>query len=229
MAATSASSVDLAAQAGRVDERRRGRVGGGEPQRAAARGTDDPGHQRVAVGRALHALEVERQMEEERLDVGRRQARAGCARRGGCAAAGGPGSGGGTGRDARVDDRREHVVVQVAPDAGRSATTSIPRRPSSSAGADAREQQQLGRLDRAGADDDLALGADLLDAHRPGRSRRRRSARPRRAAAVRGPRSARSGRARRRPARGRPSRAVWRTPSLTLSWQNETPSSCSPL
>ena len=74
-----------------------------------------------------------------------------------------PGSGGGTGLRRGVDDRREHVVVQVAPDAGQVGDDVDPEAAELVGRADAREQQQLRRLDRAGADDDLALGADPLD------------------------------------------------------------------
>ncbi len=53
---------------------------------------------------------------------------------------------------------------RLRPTPGRSARTSMPSAASSLGGPDAREQEQLGRLHRAGADDDLALGAKLRDA-----------------------------------------------------------------
>ena len=154
--------IGVTAQVRRVDERRNARIAGGERERAAARGPDHPGHQRVAVGRALHALEVERQVEEERLQVGAGKARPAVPeqmavqllqarqhrghRRRGC-----------------VDHRRQHVVVQVAADTGQVGDHVDSEPAQVCSVADAGEQQELGRLDRAGTDDDLMLGVRLLD------------------------------------------------------------------
>ena len=55
------------------------------------------------------------------------------------------------------------MVVQVAPDAGQVGDDVDAEPPELLGRTDAREQQQLRRLDRAAADDHLALGADLRD------------------------------------------------------------------
>ena len=106
----------------------------------------------------------------------------------------------------RVDDRREHVVVQVAPDAREIGDDVDPEAGELVRGADAGEQQQLGRLDRACADDDLALRADLLERTVPGDLDPDAARALEEQALCAAPRSARSGRASRRAAPGRPSR-----------------------
>ena len=104
----------------------------------------------------------------------------------------------------RVDDRRRATwSCRFAPTPGEIDDDVDPEPPSWLAATDSREQQELRRLDRPGADDDLVLGAHTLDASRRERPRRRRSAAPRRGDAWRGRRSRRSGSQHRGPAGGR--------------------------
>ena len=203
-------------------------VGRREAQRAAADRADGAAHQREAVRRALLALGVERQVEEQRLDVGTVEIPRVRAKRWPCSGWS-PGSGGGTGRLAVKMTGREQVVVEVLPDAPQiderldaEAAVAIGR-------PDAREQEQPRRLDRPGADDDLVPRPRAARARLRGRTRRRRSACPRRPGDERARTvcSVSCG----LPSTGRrnASATLWRRPSRIVSWQKPTPSSSAPL
>ena len=78
-----------------------------------------------------------------------------------------PGTASGMSRADRIHERREDVVLEVATDAGQfdgdvdAEAVELVGRP------DAREHQQLGGVEHAGAQDQLALGDDPLDGAGP--------------------------------------------------------------
>ena len=86
---------------------------------------------------------------------------------------------GGTGCGRFVDDAGQDVVVEVPPDARQVHDRLDADGPELVRVADPRQQQELRRFDRAGADDDLARGVGavvaaalaVLDARRTGRPR----------------------------------------------------------
>ena len=94
---------------------------------------------------------------------------------------------------------------------------------------DAREQQQLRRLDRPGADDDLVRGPRLARGHRPCAYSTPMQRPPSKSSrcALAEVSTVRFG----SPSTGRrnASATLWRRPSLMFSWAKPTPSSSAPL
>ncbi len=140
-----------------VEQRCRLDIGRGEAQRPTADRPDQASHQREAVRRAVLVFGVERQVEEERLEVGPLEP---AARPREEVPVQGLQAGERRRHDVvgREDDGREHVVVQVLADAGQVDERLDAEASERGRGTDPREHQQLGRLDRPGTNDDLVPG-----------------------------------------------------------------------